>query len=95
LVALEAIARGVPVIASRSGGLSEVVEDGRSGLLFPNGDEGALRESMLAIAQGRAFGERILAPEVILHAMKRHSLDAHVKKLRQTLVEVSSSVLGN
>ncbi len=95
LVAIEAIVRGVPVIASRIGGLSEVVEDGRSGLLFPNGDEAALTESILAIAQGRAFGERTLAPEVIRQAMERHALDAHVEKLRQALVEISLSVLGN
>src|SRR5690606_20495241 len=38
LIALEAIVRGVPVIASAAGGLGEIVEHGRSGLLFPNGD---------------------------------------------------------
>ena len=62
LVAIEAIVRGVPVIASRTGGLSEVIEDGRSGLLFPNGDEAALTERMLALAQGRAFPAHTLAP---------------------------------
>ena len=35
---LEAYAAGVPVIASRFGGLPEVVEDGVSGLLLPPGD---------------------------------------------------------
>src|SRR3954451_5698686 len=42
LVAAEAIVRGVPVIASATGGLREIVVDGRSGLLFPNGDVDAL-----------------------------------------------------
>jgi D-inositol-3-phosphate glycosyltransferase len=34
-VALEAMACGVPVIASRVGGLKETVQDGRTGYLIP------------------------------------------------------------
>ncbi len=90
LIAIQAIVHGVPVIASQSGGLSEVVEAGRSGLLFPNGDEGALMECILAIAQRREFPEHTLAAEVIQHARERHSLDMHIEKLRQVFVEVVS-----
>jgi sugar transferase (PEP-CTERM/EpsH1 system associated) len=39
---LEAWAAEVPVVASRVGGLPELIEDGRNGLLFPAGDEAAL-----------------------------------------------------
>jgi len=42
LAALEAMDAGVAVVASRVGGLPEVVQDGRSGLLVPPGDEAAL-----------------------------------------------------
>jgi glycosyltransferase involved in cell wall biosynthesis len=47
LTAIEAITRGVPVIASASGGLAEIVEDGASGSLVPNGDEQALAECLV------------------------------------------------
>jgi glycosyltransferase involved in cell wall biosynthesis len=39
---LEAFACGLPVIASRLGAMAEVVEDGRTGLLFNPGDAGDL-----------------------------------------------------
>lgn len=45
LSALEAMASGVPVVASRVGGVPEVVEDGRSGYLNEVGDVDAMAAS--------------------------------------------------
>src|SRR5262249_28813191 len=46
---LEAMATGLPAIASAVGGNPEVVEDGESGLLFPVGDADSLRVRLLTL----------------------------------------------
>jgi glycosyltransferase involved in cell wall biosynthesis len=46
LVAVEAFACGVPVIASRLGAMAELVEEGRTGLLFRAGDPEDLLEKI-------------------------------------------------
>lgn len=45
-VAMEAMSMGRPVIASRIGGLSDIVADGESGILVPPGDVEALRAAI-------------------------------------------------
>ena len=48
---LEAMAAGCPVIASAVGGSPELVEDGRTGLLFPGDDADALASAMIRMAR--------------------------------------------
>lgn len=59
-VVLEAYAAGVPVLASRIGGLPDTVLDGGSGLLLPPGDVSAWAEAagqMLNDADAKRLGE--------------------------------------
>ncbi len=62
IVLLEAMAAKVPVVASRVGGVPDVVEDGVTGRLYPYGDLDALREAVDGLlrdpAEGARMGER-------------------------------------
>jgi glycosyltransferase involved in cell wall biosynthesis len=61
MVALEAMERSRPVIASAVGGLPEIVVDGETGLVVPPGDAEALADAMVALAsdlpRAAAMGE--------------------------------------
>ena len=50
MVALEAMERGRPVVASDVGGLPEIVADGRTGLLVPPGDPEAFAAAIVELA---------------------------------------------
>lgn len=54
LAVLEAWAAGLPVVASAVGGVPDVVADGRTGLLFPSGDEAALTGLLAGLLADRA-----------------------------------------
>ena len=51
MVIVEALSVGLPVIASRIGGLPEIVEEGVSGLLFEPGSPQALRDALGMFAE--------------------------------------------
>lgn len=61
LVLLEAMARGMPVVATRVGGVPEVVTSGRDGLLVPPADPSTMAEAINSLlgdpALARALGE--------------------------------------
>ena len=59
LVALEAMAAGVPVITSRVGGLPEVVKHGTTGYLFPEGNVEEMAQQAVALLRDRALAQRL------------------------------------
>jgi glycosyltransferase involved in cell wall biosynthesis len=51
---VEALACGLPAIGSRTGGIVDVIADGRSGLLVPPGDAAALGSALRRLAEDTA-----------------------------------------
>jgi glycosyltransferase involved in cell wall biosynthesis len=59
LSVLEAMACGTPVVASRLGGLREVVHDGETGFLVTPGDENQLRDRLARLLEDPALARRM------------------------------------
>jgi glycosyltransferase involved in cell wall biosynthesis len=49
LAAVEALSAGVPLVATRVGGLSSLVRDGENGILVPPGDSDALASAVIRV----------------------------------------------
>ena len=60
-VLLDALAFGLPIAATRAGGIPEVVEDGVNGLLAPTGDPHALGAAIARLITDTALAARLRA----------------------------------
>jgi glycosyltransferase involved in cell wall biosynthesis len=85
LVALEALACGVPVVAAQAGGLAEIVVDGESGRLVPPGDSAALARALLALLTDEPL--RLRLSEGARRRAGRFSLDRRSQELLQLFLE--------
>jgi glycosyltransferase involved in cell wall biosynthesis len=56
---LDGMSAGVPVVASRAGGIPEMVRDGTEGLLVPAGDAAALAEALARVLTDDALRARL------------------------------------
>ena len=85
VVLVEALATGIPVISTRSGGAEDIVEPGR-GVLVDQDDEAGLANAMVAVASG-SFSEQDLRDQ----ATGRFSFE----KVTEDLLGVYRRLLGS
>ena len=90
LAVVEAIMRGVPVVAANRGGFAENVEHRVTGLLIEAGSEAALVHGMRRIA-ARVFPSGSISPGDIERARTRFSLDVHLDRMQSLLNDVAHS----
>jgi L-malate glycosyltransferase len=75
---LESMAAGLPVVATRVGGVPEAIEDGATGLLVPPGDATAITRALQRLLdQPSAAAQMGRAAQVVAHT--RFSLDRMVR----------------
>lgn len=83
IAALEAMATGLPVVASRVGGLPEIVSHDRNGLLVEPEDPCALAKALLE-AFGAVEGNDGSPSAAALEVAREHDLPYFVRKLEHT-----------
>jgi glycosyltransferase involved in cell wall biosynthesis len=94
-VIIEAMATGIPVIGSRTGGIPELIEDGTNGFLVRPGDEKTLAEKLHWVlsnptkaeemgAIGRAFVERCFSTANYLKGYEQTFEMTHLRMVHPT-----------
>mgnify|MGYP003584120504 CR=1 FL=1 len=88
VAALEAFAHGKPVVGSNLGGIPELVENGRTGRLFPAGDADALRECLAA-----TWNDRAARGEMGAAARRRVVAEFSAERHAEALLELYGRIL--
>lgn len=87
-VIYESLMAGVPVLASRIGGVGELIREGETGMLFTPGDEEDLKRVLQKIdAAKEDMAER---REEIRASIEPYALEAYAKKLTHVLESVKN-----
>jgi len=89
VAAFEAMANGVPLVATRVGGLPEVIEDGVSGLLVPRRDPQALADAIGRLLDDPDLRARIAA------AGRERVLDYGIDRLRDRTIDLYDRLLAD
>ena len=87
-VVVEGMLAGRPVVATRGGGVDEIVTEGETGLLVPPDDPRALAGAISRLLSDQAFAKRI-AENGHASAVERFSIERSCRDMAAVLSEVS------
>lgn len=93
MVHLEAMAAGCCVVSSRLPYVPDLIEHGRTGLLYPPGDVAALRALLEEVLRDPARAEQ-LGRNAAEEARQRLGLDTEARRLREEYEALSSASLA-
>jgi glycosyltransferase involved in cell wall biosynthesis len=90
MAALEAMSSGIAVIASQTGGLTDFIEDGKTGILVPSGNHRALASKINELLDDEEYRLR-LGIEARKHALQyswHNIINEYISVIEQILVQV-------
>lgn len=87
--AMEAMAAGRPVVAYRSGGVPEMVTDGKTGLLVEPGDVEGLAAGLVRLAADEGLRRR-MGKAGAMHAAAELTVARHVDAMERVLLDAAS-----
>lgn len=90
---MEALASRVPVVASRLSGIPELVEDGVTGFLAPEGDAAALAAAIRRIHDDPGLAAR-MADAGRTRVLEAYELTRNTDELRRLLTDAGRAVAG-
>jgi glycosyltransferase involved in cell wall biosynthesis len=86
---LEGLAAGRPVVAYRSGGVPEMVDEGQSGLLVDTGDVAGLTHALTSLVTDAARRDE-MGRRAAASASARFGVERHVDRMEQLFEELRS-----
>lgn len=89
LVLLEAMKAGVPIVATKVGGITDVVEDGRSGLLVKARDAHVIAKEIIKILESPVLAAKLKRNG--LERVKRYDWSVIIKNLEKIYHDLASS----
>ena len=89
VAAVEAMACGIPVIASDASGFTEVVTHGEQGLLVPKNDVEALKDAMYQMYSFSAERRREMGRQGVARVEERYNVATNMDTYEQALKEVA------
>ena len=82
---LDAMACGRPIVATRAGGIPEVVEDGETGLLVPPRDHAAMAQAIVRLLANEAIAARGWARPGLARVRERFTVERMVAETARRL----------
>jgi glycosyltransferase involved in cell wall biosynthesis len=86
---MEAEGAGLPIVATKAGGVPEIVEDGKEGILVPPGQVGPLADAIESLVRDRA--KRSSLADASRSRGERHDIATAVSELERTYLELAAA----